>query len=59
MKLLKARLKGLIGVCRASGLHDITIDFTKCKHKIVLIIGKNGSGKSTISDSLHPFPDPL
>lgn len=58
MKLLRARLKGLIGVCRASGLHDISIDFTKCKHKIVLIVGKNGSGKSTISDSLHPFPDP-
>jgi len=58
MKLINARLKGLIGVCRASGLHDITIDFTKCKHDLVLIIGKNGSGKSTIMDALHPMPDP-
>lgn len=58
MKLVSARFKGLIGINRASGLHEIKIDFTKCKHKIILIIGKNGSGKSTISDALHPFPDP-
>lgn len=57
MKLLYARFKGLIGVCRASGLHEIYIDFTKCKHKLTLIIGRNGSGKSTIEDALHPFPD--
>lgn len=58
MKLLSAKFKGLIGICRASGLHQIKIDFTRCKHKIILIIGKNGSGKSTIEDALHPFPDP-
>lgn len=58
MKLLSARFKSLIGINRASGLHEIKIDFTKCKHKIILIVGKNGSGKSTISDALHPFPDP-
>lgn len=58
MKLLSARLKGLIGICRASGLHEIYIDFTKCKHKLTLIIGRNGSGKSTIEDALHPLPDP-
>ena len=57
MKLLSARFKGLIGVCRASGLHEIAIDFTKCKHNMCLIIGKNGSGKSTIMNALHPFPD--
>lgn len=58
MKLISARFKSLIGINRASGLHDIKIDFTKCKHKIILIIGKNGSGKTTINDALHPFPDP-
>lgn len=58
MKLISARFKGLIGVNRASGLHEIKIDFTKCRHKIILIIGKNGSGKTTINDALHPFPDP-
>lgn len=57
MKLLSAKLHGLIGVCRASGLHEIFIDFAKCKHNMCLIIGKNGSGKSTIMNALHPFPD--
>lgn len=58
MKLLSAKLKGLIGICRASGLREINIDFTRCRHKIILIIGENGSGKSTIMNALHPFPDP-
>lgn len=59
MKFKSARFIGLIGVCRASGLKEIFIDFTKCTHKIVLIMGKNGSGKSTIEDALTPFPDPV
>lgn len=59
MKFKSARFIGLIGVCRASGLKEIFIDFTKCTHKIVLIMGKNGSGKSTIEDALTPFPDPI
>lgn len=59
MKFKSARFIGLIGVCRASGLKEIFIDFTKCTHKIILIMGKNGSGKSTIEDALTPFPDPI
>ena len=59
MKFKSARFIGLIGVCRASGLKEIFIDFTKCTHKIILIMGKNGSGKSTIEDALTPFPDPV
>lgn len=57
MRLKYAKLIGLVGVCRASGLKEIYIDFTKSIHKIILIIGKNGSGKSTIEDALTPFPE--
>ena len=59
MRLISARLKGLIGVYRASGKREIFIDFSKCKNRLTLIIGKNGSGKSTIWNALQPLPDPL
>lgn len=58
MKLISARLKGLLGVYSGSGVKEIFIDFTKCMHSIIYIIGPNGSGKSTIMSTLHPLPDP-
>ena len=57
MKLKSAIFRGLVGVYMGSGLQEITIDFTKCKNRIILITGPNGSGKSTIMDALHPLPD--
>ena len=57
MKLLSARFKGLQGIYNKSGIKDIFIDFTKCQHNIIYIIGANGSGKSTLMSVLHPLPD--
>ena len=56
MKLKSARLHGLIGVFSASGKKEIFIDFTKSRNDIILIIGKNGSGKTTIWEALQPIP---
>lgn len=58
MRLKSATLHGLWGVYSASGKKEIYIDFTKCIHNIVLIIGKNGSGKTTIWEALQPIPLP-
>lgn len=58
MKLLHAKIKGLIGLKRGSDLDVIDIDFTKCKNKLVLIVGGNGAGKTTLKDALSPLPDP-
>ena len=57
MRLIKATFKGLKGIYMKSGIKEITIDFNKCKHRIIYIIGKNGSGKSTLMSALHPLPD--
>lgn len=57
MKLLNARVKGLIGVYRGSDIKEIDIDFTKCKNRVTLIVGANGSGKSTLLSVLNPLPD--
>ena len=58
MRLKSARLHGLMGVFSASGKKEIFIDFTKCLNDIILIIGKNGSGKTTIWEALQPIPLP-
>lgn len=58
MRLKSAKLHGLIGVFSASGKKEIFIDFTKCINDIILIIGKNGSGKTTIWEALQPIPLP-
>ena len=36
---------------------SIEIDLSKSKNKVVLLIGDNGSGKSSILKEMHPFPD--
>ena len=38
------------------GRHKIEIKFTKRSNPITLLIGKNGSGKTSILSNLHPFP---
>lgn len=58
MRLKSAKLHGLMGVYSASGKKEIFIDFTKCHNDIILIIGKNGSGKTTIWEALQPIPLP-
>jgi len=58
MKLIKARFKNFIGILEGTGRSEITIDFSSAKDlKKIFLFGRNGSGKSTILNSLHPLPD--
>lgn len=57
MKILSIKLNNYIGPYNGMGLNELFIDFTKCKNKIVVIRGANGSGKSELFLSLHVFPD--
>ena len=57
MRYLYARFEGYIGFYTGLGLTKLEIDFSKCKHNIVLISGMNGCGKSTLMNSLSIFPD--
>jgi len=34
---------------------EITIDFTQSQNRIILFVGPNGSGKTSILSTLHPF----
>ena len=57
MRYLRAILKNYIGIYNGMGLYEIDLDFTKCQHNIVLITGRNGSGKTVTMNSINPFPD--
>ena len=58
MKFLNIKLTGYIGIYNGMGLNEIEIDLSKARHKLLIIKGANGSGKSTIEKSLNPLPDP-
>lgn len=58
MKFLNIKLTGYIGIYNGMGLPEIEIDLSKAKHKLLIIKGANGSGKSTIEKALNPLPDP-
>lgn len=57
MLLKRLKLVNYGGIYNGMGLYEIEIDFTKCKNRIILIKGDNGSGKSTIENALKPLPD--
>ena len=57
MKFLYANFKNYIGFYNGLGLNEVEIDFSKCKHSMILITGKNGSGKSTLIKALNLLPD--
>jgi DNA repair exonuclease SbcCD ATPase subunit len=45
------------GIFDGTGQTEIEIDFSECDKRIVMLLGKNGSGKSTIMSLLQPYKD--
>ena len=56
MKLLRLKLKNFISVYVTMNRKEIDIDFTKCKNNIILLVGANGSGKTSLLSNMQPFP---
>lgn len=57
MRLNSITLKNYVGIYNGMHKHTIHIDFTKCRNSITVIKGDNGSGKSSLFKSIHPFSD--
>lgn len=56
MRLKYMRLKNFIGIQLGLGIDEIEIPFYEGNNKICMMIGANGSGKSTILDNAVPQP---
>jgi DNA repair exonuclease SbcCD ATPase subunit len=55
MKILYLRLLNSAGIWAAMSRTEIALDFSKTDKNIIMLFGENGSGKTTILSSLHPF----
>jgi DNA repair exonuclease SbcCD ATPase subunit len=57
VKLTEITLKNFIGIKTGLGKSKLTLNIDKLKDKkIIVILGDNGTGKSTLSSVLHPLP---
>ncbi|MCM1215976.1 MAG: hypothetical protein NC548_15825 [Lachnospiraceae bacterium] len=57
MRILYIRLKGYVGIYNGLGLNEIELDLSKSKHKITVISGINGCGKTTLLKAASVLPD--
>lgn len=54
-KIKSLELVNYIGIYSGIGEHHIKIDFTKNENEIILLLGSNGSGKTTVLSNSHPY----
>ena len=57
MKLMLLRLRGYLGISNGLLRDEVVIDFSRSVHKICLIKGATGSGKTTLMNAMSPLPD--
>lgn len=55
MKILYLQLKNYAMIYTGMNLKKIEIDLSKAENKIIMLIGPNGSGKTSILSCLHPY----
>ena len=55
MRIKRLILENFANIYSAMNKKRIDIDFSKCKNNIVIFLGPNGSGKTSILSELHPF----
>jgi len=57
MRVLYLKLVNYVNIYNGLGKNVLEIDFSKCRNKLCIIKGENGSGKSSIFNTIHPFMD--
>ena len=55
MKITYLKLKNFASVFSGMNKTTVEIDFTKGKNRVIIFVGPNGSGKTSIMSALHPF----
>ena len=55
MKIKRVYLKNYIGIYKGGGIKEIELNFND--KNIILLVGENGSGKTSLMEALTPMPD--
>lgn len=55
MKILYLKLVNFANILSGMKRHSVEIDFSKSKNRVIILMGENGTGKSSILSQLHPF----
>lgn len=56
MKITHLKLTNYSYIFAAMKRKTVEIDLSKCKNRLVLFVGENGSGKTALLSQLQPFP---
>lgn len=56
IRLDKLVLRGAIGIWAKSRMDEVVFDFQEFDHGLIAILGKNGDGKTTLLENMHPWP---
>jgi DNA repair exonuclease SbcCD ATPase subunit len=54
-RILRLKLVNFIGIYAGMGLTTFEVDFTKTDKRTIILVGANGSGKTTVQSCLTPF----
>lgn len=57
MRMIRLKLKNFASIWTGMNKTEIDIDFTRCKNRIILITGENGTGKTSLLSQMNPFPN--
>lgn len=57
MRFTKAIFRNWIGIYLGLGLTELELDLSRCKNRMCLVFGENGSSKTTIMEGLTFFTD--
>ena len=58
MRITYLKLRNYAGILAGMKKNEVEFSFKDAKNKIILLIGENASGKTTILSTLHPFAYP-
>lgn len=58
MRIEYLKLRNFASIYTGMKTKEIEIDFTKSKHRVTLLVGENGTGKTSILAQLQPFAMP-
>jgi len=56
MRPLEMTVTGARGIIDGLGRDSVSVDFRKFHNGLVIVYGRNGTGKTTFLDNLHPYP---